>query len=171
MSVCRLIPIVEPEETAVGRQRFIKYIPAETNAHETVEEMLGAVFSTRSSHLHLGLPICLFSSGFPTKILHNFYSLLFHAFYMICSSLCIGYAKKHSTNIKNIKRAPHTWGIAPEYDQSRYDFSVWSQHKKSSNVDYVWKFCVYIGTIQRICLVSGDFHSDSTLILTITAVK
>jgi hypothetical protein len=40
-----------------------------------------------------------------------------------------------------------------------------------SNVDYAWKLCVYVGTIQRICLFSDDFYSDSTRIVTTTAVN
>jgi hypothetical protein len=39
------------------------------------------------------------------------------------------------------------------------------------SVDYVRKLCVYVGTIQRIFLLSDDFYSDSTLILTTIAVK
>jgi hypothetical protein len=39
-----------------------------------------------------------------------------------------------------------------------------------SIVDYVCKLCFYVGTIQIISHFSDDFHSDSTLILTI-AVK
>jgi hypothetical protein len=35
----------------------------------------------------------------------------------------------------------------------------------------VGKLCSYVGTIQRICLFTDDFYSDSTLILTTVAVK
>jgi hypothetical protein len=40
--------IVEPEETAVARQRLAKHLPASTNTHTTVEELLDAVFSVMS---------------------------------------------------------------------------------------------------------------------------
>jgi hypothetical protein len=40
-----------------------------------------------------------------------------------------------------------------------------------SSVYFVWKLCFYVGTIQRICLFSDDFYSDSTLILTTIAMK
>jgi hypothetical protein len=39
-----------------------------------------------------------------------------------------------------------------------------------SSVDCVGKLCFYVGTIQRNCLFSDDFYSDTTMILTI-AVK
>jgi hypothetical protein len=73
--------IVEPEETAVARQRLCKYFPAATNTTVTIEKQLDVVFSMRSvsyqipnicdwffpeilvilrSHLHLGLPSGLF---------------------------------------------------------------------------------------------------------------
>jgi hypothetical protein len=32
-----------------------------------------------------------------------------------------------------------------------------------SSVDFVWELCFYVGTIQRICLISDDLYSDSTL--------
>jgi hypothetical protein len=31
--------------------------------------------------------------------------------------------------------------------------------------------CLYVGTVQRICLFSGDFYSESTLVLTAIAMK
>jgi hypothetical protein len=40
-----------------------------------------------------------------------------------------------------------------------------------SSVDYVWKLFFYVSTIQRIFLFIDDFYSDSTLILTIIAMK
>jgi hypothetical protein len=47
--ILRLKPaIMESEETAVARQRFGRYIPAETNTHSAIEELLDAVFSMRS---------------------------------------------------------------------------------------------------------------------------
>jgi hypothetical protein len=41
----------------------------------------------------------------------------------------------------------------------------------TTSVDYVWKLCFYIGTIQRICLFSDDFYSEKFLILTKISVK
>jgi hypothetical protein len=38
----------EPEETAVGRQRLRKHVPAATNTHATTEGLLDAVFYMRS---------------------------------------------------------------------------------------------------------------------------
>jgi hypothetical protein len=38
--------MVEPEDTAVARQRLGKHVPATTNTHET-DELLDAVFSMR----------------------------------------------------------------------------------------------------------------------------
>jgi hypothetical protein len=40
--------IVEPEDTAVARQRLGKHVQAATNAHATTEELLDAVFSMQS---------------------------------------------------------------------------------------------------------------------------
>jgi hypothetical protein len=40
--------IVESEETAVTRQRLGKHIPAATNTHATMEELLDMVFSVQS---------------------------------------------------------------------------------------------------------------------------
>jgi hypothetical protein len=46
----------------------------------------------------------------------------------------------------------------------------WSEKTATlSSVDYVWKLCFYVAIIQRTCLFSDDFYSDSTLILTIAA--
>jgi hypothetical protein len=39
---------VESEETAVAKQRLGKHVPAATNTHTTIEEVLDAVFSVRS---------------------------------------------------------------------------------------------------------------------------
>jgi hypothetical protein len=39
---------VEPEETAVDRQRLGKYIPVAMNVHATIEELLDVVFSVWS---------------------------------------------------------------------------------------------------------------------------
>jgi hypothetical protein len=40
--------IVEPEETAVPRQRFHKHESAATRTHETIEEFCEMIFSMRS---------------------------------------------------------------------------------------------------------------------------
>jgi hypothetical protein len=40
-----------------------------------------------------------------------------------------------------------------------------------TSADYVWKLRFYTDTIGRICLLSDNFHSHSTLILTTIAVK
>jgi hypothetical protein len=50
LSVCLCLPpqqagIVEPEETAVARQRLGKYVFAATNTQATTEELLDAVIS------------------------------------------------------------------------------------------------------------------------------
>jgi hypothetical protein len=39
------------------------------------------------------------------------------------------------------------------------------------SVDYVWNLCFYLGTIQRICLFSDEFYSDSSLTLTTINMK
>jgi hypothetical protein len=39
--------IVEAEETAAARQRLGKHLPAATNTHVTIEELLDAEFSMR----------------------------------------------------------------------------------------------------------------------------
>jgi hypothetical protein len=36
--------IVEPEQTAVARQRFGKHVPAATNTHAAIQELLDSVF-------------------------------------------------------------------------------------------------------------------------------
>jgi hypothetical protein len=38
---------MEAQETAVARQLLAKHVPAVTNAHATIEELLDAVFSMR----------------------------------------------------------------------------------------------------------------------------
>jgi hypothetical protein len=57
---------------------------------------------------------------------------------------------------------------------SHLDCRYRSRNQKTttpSSVDYMWKLCFYVGTMQRICFFSDDFYSDSTLILTTIAVK
>jgi hypothetical protein len=39
---------VEPEETAVTRQRFVKHVSAATDMRATIEELLETLFSMRS---------------------------------------------------------------------------------------------------------------------------
>jgi hypothetical protein len=45
---CYPLTIVGQEETPVARQRLGKHVPALTNAHGTVVDLLDAVFSVRS---------------------------------------------------------------------------------------------------------------------------
>jgi hypothetical protein len=40
---------VEPEESAVARQRLGKHVPAAKNTYATIEELLDAVFSVVSN--------------------------------------------------------------------------------------------------------------------------
>jgi hypothetical protein len=57
---------------------------------------------------------------------------------------------------------------------SHLDPCFHSRSQKTTNPssdDLVGKLRFYVGTIQRICLISGDFNSDNTLILTTIAVK
>jgi hypothetical protein len=48
VTLCLKAGIVEPEETAVTRRRLGKHIPAATNTHAVIEELLDAVFCMRS---------------------------------------------------------------------------------------------------------------------------
>jgi hypothetical protein len=81
-----------------------------------------------------------------------------------------------NTTYRRRKESAHTYLV--DHTQlghlSHLDSRYHSRSRKTttpSRVSYVWKLCFYLGTIQRICLVSDDFYSDSTLILTTIAVK
>jgi hypothetical protein len=45
-----------------------------------------------------------------------------------------------------------------------------SQKTIPSSADYVWRLCFYVGTMQRICLFSDCFYSDSNPFLTARAI-
>jgi hypothetical protein len=85
--------------------------------------------------------------------------------------------KRHIQEIHWIR--PHVSGRSSDQSTqlghiSHLDSHYWSRCQKTStlsNVNYVWKLCFYVGTIQIICLFIDDFNSDSTLILTTTAKK
>jgi hypothetical protein len=81
------------------------------------------------------------------------------------------WTKYHLQEIQGI--CPHVSGRS--FDQStqlghlsHLGFHYRSSQKTTlpSSVDYVWKLCLYVGTVQSICLFSDDFDSDSTPILT-----
>jgi hypothetical protein len=47
--------IVEPEETTVAWQRLVEHVPAATNTHSTIEELLDAVLSMRFVYYMLNI--------------------------------------------------------------------------------------------------------------------
>jgi hypothetical protein len=90
----------------------------------------------------------------------------------ILTELLCSWTKHHPQEIQGI--CPH--GSCRPSDQStqlghlsHLDSYCHSRSQRTpilSSVSYVWKLCFYVGTIQRICICSDDFCSDSTVILT-----
>jgi hypothetical protein len=61
------------------------------------------------------------------------------------------------------------WSVNPGWTSLPSERPLLHRSKKTtalSSVDYVWKLCFYVCTIQRICLFSDDFCSAGTLVLT-----
>jgi hypothetical protein len=84
-----------------------------------------------------------------------------------------------STTDSKYKESAHVSGRSSDQSTqlghlSHLDSHYCSKSQKTINpftVEYVRKLCFYFDTIQRICLFSDDFDSDSTLISTTVAMK
>jgi hypothetical protein len=77
--------------------------------------------------------------------------------------------------IKNIRNLAHSGRPSDQANQAGHFSHLHSRYRSRSQktaslygVDYMGKLYFYVGTVQRICPFSDDFHSDSALILTIS---